>query len=72
MVTRQEIVWTSREFTDGKTLIFLVGQQGVYDLESDTLNKIINDKIRQCEAVLEQWNILKNMREEALNAQASS
>jgi len=66
-MTKQDIVWTNREFSDGRSLVFIVGQQGVYDLDSDALGKIIKNNIILHESILKQWNKLNDLRNEVLD-----
>lgn len=66
-MTKQELVWTSREFSDGRSLIFITGQQGVYDLDSDALGNIIKNKIILHERILKQWYKLNDLRNEVLD-----
>jgi hypothetical protein len=66
-MTKQELVWTSREFSDGRSLIFITGQQGVYDLDSDALGSIIKNKIILHERILKQWHKLNDLRNEVLD-----
>lgn len=54
-------LWNIREFADGSKVVFIVGKQGVYDLHSNSLERIVQDKIEEAARDLDVWNELREL-----------
>ena len=62
-------LWTKRKFWDDTEAIFINnnGRMSCYDLDSDELGAIINEKMSENLASMEQWLELKALRMEHNN-----
>lgn len=54
-------LWNVREFADGSKVVFIIGKQGVYDLHSPALERIVQDKIEETSRDLDVWNELREL-----------
>jgi len=66
-------LWTKRKFWDGTEAIFVQhnGSMTCYDLDSDELADIIQDRMDKCTSELQEWIDLKKIRMEFINGKAS-
>ncbi len=72
-VKMKNTLWTTRTFWDGTKAIFLKNNAGMscYDLDSEELGDIIQSKMDDCTAQMNEWLDLKRLRMEHENGKES-
>ena len=66
-------LWTKRKFWDGSEAIFIKGNEGTscYNIDSEELGDIIQNKMDECTAQLNEWLELKRIRIESTNGKTN-